>query len=299
MKLITIFNEKGGVGKSSMGIMLASWLQYHLGFKVGVADFNERISQYRKNEITKREKLDKELKENGKEPLPALDKENAWPIVTFGAKERLNWEKDFPKNMHTAWLDEKIRNGEMKDRDFIILDFPGSLSGKEFLDFIAREKLNYVFIPTERDVMTISATIKTILIIKRSSKTPYAVFFNKVNAGLSNVKRQYVELAKNMMNKGYKVLPDMVAFSDKISTIDKPDLLRSTFYYPDFNNPEYGKSKDLGTVNLFIDMMREIRKTDDYPGTAPVDMSIVDTLVKTNDGKQFNGSSFPEYEINL
>ena len=40
MKTITFFSEKGGVGKSTFSIMLASWLHHKMGVKVALADFN-------------------------------------------------------------------------------------------------------------------------------------------------------------------------------------------------------------------------------------------------------------------
>ena len=54
MKRISIYNEKGGSGKTTVGIMLASYLAYSCGRRVCVLDFDYptfHFSQIRDQEL--------------------------------------------------------------------------------------------------------------------------------------------------------------------------------------------------------------------------------------------------------
>ena len=40
MKTLTFFNEKGGSGKTTFCLMMASWLRYRCGYRVAVIDLD-------------------------------------------------------------------------------------------------------------------------------------------------------------------------------------------------------------------------------------------------------------------
>lgn len=46
MKIVTFFNEKGGVGKSTLTALMTSWLAYSLGEEVAVLEFDGPSYQY-------------------------------------------------------------------------------------------------------------------------------------------------------------------------------------------------------------------------------------------------------------
>ena len=119
---------------------------------------------------------------------------------------------------------------------------------------------------------------------------------NKANL-LKNFKGKYLKLCENLVNKGgVRMLPDIVTNSDRMTTIDKVDIIRSTFGFVDFSRPEMANVSNFGIENLFIDVTKELEKTDNLPGTGKTDLTFVHTLLKENDGRFFNGSSYPEYE---
>ena len=100
MKIIAFFNEKGGVGKSTFTLMYASQLKYKYGVKVGVADFNNRLTGYRKDEIrTMRQAEDID------ESIIA----NAWPIVPVDRKAVAGYGPNNPG--YALWLEKLIREG--------------------------------------------------------------------------------------------------------------------------------------------------------------------------------------------
>ena len=290
MKTISFFSEKGGVGKSTFSIMYASWLHYKYGVKVGLADFNDRITRYRNAEITKREELRK-----NKPDIPSLNVASAWPIETVKVREIEQLRKDGALKPYVKWFVEKIQ-GPLAGMDVILCDFPGNLSGKEFVEMAGFQLLNLVVIPTERDPMTIQATRK-IQKMLAVANIDHCIFINKAQVGLRNLRSYYTVFGQELMKSKMPLLPDMVSYSERIMAIEKLDNIRSTFGFPDFSLPEYENGKDLGIENLFIDVTRKLAKAPDLKGTIPTDLSFVNRLTKVQDGRQLVGTAFPEYEI--
>ena len=292
MKTITFFNEKGGVGKSTFAIMYASWLKYKHGVKVAIADFNDRITDYRAKEVFERERL---IKDNP--DIKPYDEKNAWPIVRALLSEIEEHKKtnlDFP---YAVWLRyETIRN-RLKGYDVIICDFPGSLTSGEYSQIRNCNLLNLTVIPLENETMTIKSTymVKELL---EGGNDCYCIFLNRAKVNFANLRAREIKFAKLVMEKlGFRMLPDMVSYSDRMMTIDKPDILRNTFDFPDFDSPAFKGGRDLGIENLFIDVTRLLAEGKDIPRTGEADLSFVKSPRKTWDNRQFTGSSFPEFEI--
>ena len=289
MKTISFFSEKGGVGKSSFTIMYASWLHYKYGVKVALADFNKRILAYRNAEIKTRNELCKATP-----GLMPYDDRNAWPItdVNYTIIRMLKNEGD--QSPYANWLEVECQKGKLKGFDVVICDFPGSLTGSEFIQVCGMRLLNLIVIPIEKDEMTINATFDLHKITKEFN---HCVFINKARTNFNNQRATYRKFAEILVEKGLPLLPDMVSNSDRMMSIDKVDNIRSTFGFPDFDLPEFGPAKDLGVENLFIDVTRELEKTKDLKGTGTADLSFVHSLKKKPDARQLKGTSYPEYEI--
>lgn len=290
MKTISFFSEKGGVGKSTFSIMYASWLHYKFGVKVGLADFNDRITRYRNQEIAKREEL-----RQSKPDIPSFNLAKAWPIETATVKAINELRKNGNNRPYAKWFVEQIQ-GPLAEMDVILCDFPGNLTGGEFVEMAGFKLLNLVVIPTERDPMTRQPTQK-VHVILNEGQINHCIFINKAQIGLRPLRNYYTVLGQELMKLNLPLLPDMVTYSERIMAIEKLDNIRSTFGYPDFSLPEYENGKDLGIENLFIDVTRELAKTPDLKGTVPTDLSFVNSLTKKQDGRQLVGSAYPEYEL--
>ncbi len=292
MKTIAIFSEKGGVGKSSISILYASWLQYKYGIKTALADFNDRITGYRIAEIENRN----ELRQNDPSIKP-FDEAGAWPIVSCLQSEIERLRKSSPSFPYAEWLRREFTNGRLQGYDVLLLDFPGNLVSGEYLQILQQKYIGLTVIPTEKDEMTIQSTIKVMDLLV-SMKANHCLFINKAQLGLRNMKAQYMKMAEIFAKDlNAKILPDFVTLSDRMTTIDKVDIIRSTFGFPDFDAPTFKGSRDLGIQNLFIDITRLLKDTPDLKGTGTADLSFVDSLQKVDDGRQFKGSAFPEFEI--
>lgn len=292
MKIIAFFSEKGGVGKSTFSLMYASCLKYKYGIKVGVADFNKRLTEYRKDEAFY-------LRNSGQ--LTKEMEENAWPIVPV---DRTFIMKVGPNNPGNAlWLDYIVTEGELKDMDVVIADLPGSVSGHEIIHLVQSRIVNLVIIPFDKDVQAISAALSVKNFLSQVPSCKYFGFFNMIQTAFGN-KMEYVKKMNILKGRNLPVLPDMISFSDRMKNFEKVDILRSTYTYPDWDNPVFSGSKDLGLENLFIDITKELQKIPDYKDTKPADLSFVDSLTKDVSSiqalnRQLNGTSFPEYEVPL
>ena len=287
MKTITFYSEKGGVGKSTFSIMYASWLQKH-GVKVGLADFNDRINRYRRAEIEKREEARKKNPD-----IPPYDLSKAWPISSVRVKEINELKKNGSNKPYATWLVNQLE-GPLSGLDVLMCDFPGNMSGGEFVEVVGFHLLNLFVIPTERDEMTLQATLKIHKLIENLN---HCIFINKAQLGLRGVRKNYMLFAEKLMKIGFPLLPDMVAYSERIMDIEKIDSIRSTFGFPDFSLPEYGNARDLGIENLFIDVTRELVKTPDLKGTGRANLDFINGLTKTQDGRQLTGTAYPQYEL--
>lgn len=300
MKTITFFSEKGGVGKSTMTIMYASWLQSH-GVKVAVADYNNRVNSYRKNEMETRKERIKEALNAGKPAPSELNPSKTWPIHTVDPAEILNMKRQGIRCPYSQWFSDRVNKG-LSEYDVVLLDFPGSITGGEFGELLATDKLNIIINPIENEQMTVRSTMWLKDVIeqmnnKTTNKTPLYIFINRAQLGLTNMRKIYFEFAKKLCEKGFPLLPDMISYSEKMMDMKKVDIFKSTFGYPDFSKDEYGKAKDLGLGNLFIDVTTLLDRTEDLKDTKPADLSFVKKMKKVNDGRQLDFTPFPELEL--
>ena len=289
MKTITFFSEKGGVGKSSFSMMYASWLHYKYGVKVGLADFNRRILAYRNEEIEQRNLLRKNNPDI--KPFNVL---KTWPIVDVNYERTRELRRSGVQQPYAVWLEEQCVDGRLTGMDVVLCDFPGSLSGYEFIQNISLHMLNLIVIPTDKDPMTLDSTFKLHDMIRKYN---HCAFINKARTNLNNQRASYLKFAELLVKEGLPLLPDLISNSDRMMSIEKVDNIRSTFGFPDFDLPEYGASKDLGIGNLFIDVTRELAKTKDLRGTGTADLSFVERLRKVDDGRQLRGTQYKDYEI--
>lgn len=289
MKTITFFNEKGGVGKSTISIIYASWLKYRHGIKVGVADFNYRLEMFRKNELDMmRETMNIE---DVNEKL-----EKAWPLISYSKKDENHLRRNGALMPAAKWLETQMKKGELKDLDVIVCDFPGSYENG-YNECMVMKYLGLVVIPIFKEKMSILCAMNTDSLNGRYQQNTCA-FINKAQANLKSMANKYLRFAEMLRDTAeLKLLPDIVLHSNRLDEIEKLDEIKTSFDYPDFNDKKYAPTHDFGLENLFIDVTRELDKCKDIPDTGKTDLSFVHGLNKNVNGMQFKGSSFPEYEI--
>lgn len=291
MKTMTFYNEKGGVGKSTFTIMYASWLKYKHGVDVAVVDFNNRLTQYRKDELYMR----------GSE---GVDMDSLWPILRADRREIGRIQQETMSKVPSAkWLEAKIAAGAFGSAKVLLIDLPGDY--KDFLQLLNMDMIGLYCIPLGRDKQTVDATyevVKGIRTCKRMQKKDEGKYL----AGIINevqhfvATRDYYNLAKAFEQQGLPILPDMISFSERIKKFKSHDIMLSTVQYPDWSSKAFEGSGDIGTQNLFIDITRLLNNRPDFRGTPKADLSFADSLEKTLAGqsqRQLVGTAFPEFEF--
>ena len=147
MKLVTIANQKGGSGKSTLTVLLATALAATYGYRVGVLDLDPQQSLYQIRAVTD-------------EGLRAPDEEYAYPIL--------------PMSIEEAWSHLEQHSDEY---DIVFLDLPGRSDSGDLLEMIAN--CNVVIVPMRAsmfDRLSTASFLDGILAAQKSMDEPFAVY---------------------------------------------------------------------------------------------------------------------------
>lgn len=178
MKVISFFNEKGGVGKTIHSALFASYLAYGCKKRVCVLDFeaNPRVAAWRNREIER-------LGNSGSALLRYFAKKelkrNFYDIVSV--RERFNDIVRYNVNNVGVWLKGFLLDEASAKYDYVILDFP---SGFE-LDSVTYHLLvngycDCIVVPVDTDPQTLlsaSLVAKTLL----DNEQSVFLFWNNVS----------------------------------------------------------------------------------------------------------------------
>lgn len=148
---MSVCNQKGGIGKSTFTVLLASYLHYELKRNCVVVDCDYpqwSIHSQREREVSIMERSDyyklkliRQYKENG---------QKLWPVINTTPDKALDDLQHFL---------------EMDDRefDFVLFDIPGTINIKGVPGLLA--KLDYMFVPMKADRIVMESTINFARII--------------------------------------------------------------------------------------------------------------------------------------
>jgi len=214
MKTISFFSAKGGTGKTTFNMLLASWLKYEKGLRVAVLDFDSpefNLSYTRKREL-------KYLKERGQGP----DEEQLYPVLEIDDYEG---RKSLPV-IRTLIADAA---GSL---DVLVLDFGGSFNdGDPILDLIPKNLIDLVVVPLEMDGMILSSG-KSLASVLEQLGQKTLLFFNKVHG--KEKPQLYVELERWLAEAGLTVSPHRIKNTVKLrrDADNGSNFLRSTVGFP-------------------------------------------------------------------
>jgi len=223
--LVAMSNQKGGVGKTAVTVLVASYLHYVKNKNVAVVDcdtLQHSVSHMRKRDSQTVEKTDeyKQLMMLQWEKI----KKKAYAVVESSPAEARSKINDLLE--------------ANPDLDIILVDLPGSLSSEGVFKTIIN--MDYVLTPIVADRMVMQSTMSfataVLDYLKGKPEIPlknFLFFWNKVDKRASTeVYDAYKKIMERLNLKVLKtVLPESRRFDKELSMKGKP-FFRSTLFPP-------------------------------------------------------------------
>ena len=159
MKCFSIYNEKGGTGKTTLTVMFASYLAYEKDARVLVVDLENptwRIMAHRNKDIALLKKSDSALSRWFVEHDLDFSAELFYSIITDG--EEINHYND--RNLQILF--DRFRNMYLKsgEYDYVLVDFPGGYSDDIPVSMLSASGiLEHVFVPVNLDEQTLDVAV--------------------------------------------------------------------------------------------------------------------------------------------
>lgn len=149
-KYVAFSTQKGGAGKTTMTVLVASYLHYLKGYNVAVIDCDypqHSIVEMRERDL-KLALEDDHYKRLAYEQFTSLDKK-AYPVVDSNTDEAIeDAEHILPQG----------------DFDFIFFDLPGTMNNKNLVHTLAR--MDYIIAPISADRIVLESTLNYAMVIK-------------------------------------------------------------------------------------------------------------------------------------
>ena len=214
MRTISFFSAKGGTGKTTFNMLLASWLKYEKGLRTAVLDFDSpefNLSYTRKREL-------KYLQDKGLTP----DEKQLYPILEI---------EDY-ESRKSLQVVRNLMIDAAGNLDVLILDFGGSFNdGDPVLDLVQAGLVDLIVIPLEMDGMILSSG-KSLASVLEQLGQKALLFFNKVHG--KEKPQLYVELERWLAEDGLTVSTHRIKNTVKLrrDADNGSNFLRSTVSFP-------------------------------------------------------------------
>lgn len=227
MVRVTIYNEKGGVGKTTITALLASYLAYNKGKRVCILDFDYpsyHFMELRRSELS--------ILKAPRSPLAIWLRENPTPMEPYDILSI----PPGPGGMYRAQEVFGYLSGILPaDYDYVFYDFPGRFTEDEAISFIAANGfLDFVAIPMDTDTQSRRSALVVADAVQREG-IPLVLFWNRVSvweAKGSGVR--FERGAAPFRERGLAMMDEMVRDLRKLSReSSEMAFIRSTFCFPD------------------------------------------------------------------
>lgn len=169
MERLSVFNFKGGSGKTTISVLLSSYLAYHLGKRVLVIDLDYPEAHF--SNLRLRE-----------EKIIAQSNSYLCKYVLDHATTSVYKILALSGRMAPSEIIPYLQSQLSMDYDYIIFDFKGDIQkGSLCAQAALAGLLDRVFIPIQNDHMSISASITTAQFL-RSCGVKASCFWNNLNS---------------------------------------------------------------------------------------------------------------------
>lgn len=222
---VALSNQKGGVGKSTLTILLASYFHYRKGRNVLVVDCDypqhsiRDIREWDIKTVEKNEKLQGKLLEQ----FEGSDRK-AYTVLTSTPEDAKQTAYEFLDRSETAY-------------DLVLTDLPGTVNAAGV--FRSLVNMDYLFVPVTQNRMVMQSSMNFVLAIRellsRNDSFPLMdirLFWNCMDRRVSKeLYRAYTEIFRHLKLKTLEtVLPKAERFNRGICTDGQ--VFRSTLFPP-------------------------------------------------------------------
>ncbi|MGC3978467.1 MAG: ParA family protein [Paludibacteraceae bacterium] len=166
-KYVAFSTQKGGAGKTTLTVLVASYLHYVKNYNVAVIDCDfpqHSIADLRERDF-KMVDDDEFYKGMAYEQITRLDGKKFYPVVESSTEEALN---------------DADALCEEEEYDFIFFDLPGTLNNKDLI--IALANMDYIIAPIAADRFVLESTLNYLIAVRDTI----------VNPGKSNIKGMHL-----------------------------------------------------------------------------------------------------------
>lgn len=163
---LAISTQKGGAGKTTLTVLVASYLHYEKGYNVAVVDCD-----YPQHSL---------VQMRGRDLKMALEDEH-YKYMAYEQFTRLN-KKAYPviESSTSKAIDDADRIIEQADFDFVFFDLPGTVDNPSVIQ--ALSNMDYIFAPISADRVVLESTLRYITVINDVIK----------KTGISRIKGSYL-----------------------------------------------------------------------------------------------------------
>ena len=147
---VAISTQKGGAGKTTLTVLVASYLHYVKGYNVAVVDCD--FPQYSIHDMRKRD-------------MKAVMEDEHYKVLAYEQLKRL---KKNPYPIRCSRAEDAISTAEnlveaQPDLDFVFFDLPGTINNADVVQTIS--KMDYIFTPIIADRVVMESSIKFATVI--------------------------------------------------------------------------------------------------------------------------------------
>ena len=223
---VAISTQKGGAGKTTLTVLVASYLHYVKGYNVAVVDCD--FPQYSIHDMRKRD-------------MKAVMDDGHYKVMAYEQLKRL---KKNPYTIRCSRAEDAVKTAEnlvaaQPDLDFVFFDLPGTVNSTGVLNTLAN--MDYVFSPIAADRVVMESTLRfasrlndTLIATGKTNIKGLYLLWNMVDgrekSELYKVYEQVIgELGLKVLNT---FLPDSKRFRRELTGEHKA-LFRSTLFPAD------------------------------------------------------------------
>lgn len=166
-KYVAFSTQKGGAGKTTLTVLVASYLHYVKGFNVAIVDCDypqHSIAEMRERDF-KMVEQDEYYKGMAYEQFTRLEGKRAYPVIESNTEKALND------------ADTLCEQGEY---DFVFFDLPGTMNNRDLV--LALASMDYIIAPIAADRVVMESTLNYMIVVRD----------NIVNTGKSNIKAMWL-----------------------------------------------------------------------------------------------------------